>query len=48
MRADSDVKGYQLQGSIESSQDVARVDDAQTFSSLTEPYRRELQVHCSP
>ena len=31
---------------MESSQDVVRVDDPQIFSSLTEPYRRELQLHC--
>src|SRR5215510_11484526 len=46
MRADSDTKRYRLHGPTESSQDVARVDDPQLFSSLTEPYRSELQVHC--
>src|SRR5262245_27732432 len=46
MRANSDVTSYQLQGSTASSQDVAPVDDPQVFGSLTEPYRRELQVHC--
>src|SRR5262249_40179857 len=46
MQDNPQLKTHPSQGTLESTLDLARVNDPQIFSSLTETYRLELQLHC--